>query len=158
MNRSRRSRRNRPPRRIRCWPDCRTNNSRRASDESQALFFAPCRVFSALGRRWSRMAGPDEMSSTTDDTETQIAAEEILARPGIFNSVMLKNVWLNKASRIDFRNFWFNSRVLPLDRGFISFDNSGELLINLVVVVHEGSMEKMGIVTDNVPLRSGTVF
>jgi hypothetical protein len=104
------------------------------------------------------MAGPDEMSSTTDDTETQIAAEEILARPGIFNSVMLKNVWLNKASRIDFRNFWFNSRVLPLDRGFISFDNSGELLINLVVVVHEGSMEKMGIVTDNVPLRSGTVF
>ncbi|GEM_PF-6311386 len=47
MNRSRRNRRNRRWRRIRCWPDCQTIVSRRASDESQAPFFAACRAFSA---------------------------------------------------------------------------------------------------------------
>ena len=34
------------------------------------------------------------------------------------------------------------------DRGFISFENNGELLIS--PVAHEDSMNKMGIVTDHV--------
>jgi putative restriction endonuclease len=41
------------------------------------------------------------------------------------------------------------------DRGFISFENNGELLIS--PVAHEDSMKKMGITTDRVVNVGGVV-